>query len=97
MTPDRRTSNQDITKLRELAARGVYLADAAREVGISNSQAAYWNEREHIGLVFRGTSRLGRVHPAPDIMACWRLHQTMQRVTAWQTLASQSSCSIPTS
>jgi hypothetical protein len=84
MTPARRTSGRDIVKLRELAALGVYLADAARIVGLTNTQVAYWNEREHIGLVFRGNSRLERRHPAPDIMACWRLHQTMQRVTAWR-------------
>jgi hypothetical protein len=90
MTSAKRTSNQDIAKLRALAARGFYLTDAAREVGLTNTQVAYWNEREHIGLVSRGDSRLARVHPAPDIMACWRLHLTMQRITAWRTLASSS-------
>ncbi len=90
MTVRKLTTNHDIDRLRALAARGVYLTDAAREVGLSNTQVAYWNEREHIGLICRGHSRLERDHPAPDIIACWRLHQTMQKVTAWQTLASSS-------
>jgi hypothetical protein len=90
MRAAKRTTNQDIAKLRALAAQGVYLTDAARIVGLSNTQAAYWNTRENIGLVFRNDSRIARHHPAPDLFACWRLHQTMQRITAWRTLASSN-------
>jgi hypothetical protein len=77
----RATNNQDIAKLRALSAQGCSLAAAARAVGMSNAITHYWNEREHIGLIANpgGAWRLGP-HPAPDIIACWRLHQTMQRL-----------------
>ena len=75
-------TNHQLDQLRELAAHGVFVADAARAVGLSNGGMHYWNERAHLGLATRDHRRFNlHLHPAPDIYACWRLYQTMQRLT----------------
>ena len=76
-----RVTNHDITKLRVLAARGVYITPAARDVGLTDFAVRYWNNKLHLGLIGHEQKiRLDSAHPAPDIIACWRLHQTMQRI-----------------
>jgi hypothetical protein len=74
-----RITNHDIVKLRELAAQRVWQGDAPRLTGLSRGAIDYWNRKANIGLMPRYNRRIPP-HPAPDILACWRLHLTMARL-----------------
>ncbi len=51
--PDRRTSNQDLRRLRALADAGIVRAVAAREVGMNIATVRYWDLKEHLGFATR--------------------------------------------
>jgi hypothetical protein len=44
------TTNHDLARLRELAAAGVWLCEAARRIGIGEQAVRYWAAR--LGVVF---------------------------------------------